>query len=428
MGIRLPQRLPFGGLVRGTLLTTSGLVARAGLQAAYLIVVSRWLGAESYGLFAGSVAAAILLMPLSGWGMGYVFTERASHSPGSHARLWSQVVSQGLLGGVLVAIAMVAIAGSAMAVRVDLGDMALLAIAELVALPLAQIASMALVALHRSDLAAMATCAVPAARLTGALGLVVMGWQSSVHSLVLSHCLASVLATALVMTWTRSVVHRHAAIDSAADIAPERRQLLKEGATYAAGAMASLTYIEVDKVLVLQLLGASVAGTYTAAFRVVSVLVLPITALVGNALPRLFAAERVGHGSSLSRRIAVAAIGYSLIAALLALLAAPLMPWVFGAEYRGSSHFVWLLAAWVPLAALHLSGATALVAAGGKTARLFVEATGLALVVLLNLLLLRRLGADGAIAALLAGESVMALACWLSLGHYRRRRSVPAAD
>jgi O-antigen/teichoic acid export membrane protein len=422
--MRFPYRLPFGGLARGTLLTTSGLVTRAGLQAAYLVVVSRWLGAESYGLFAGSVTAAILLMPLAGWGMGYVFTELASHGSGPATGLWPRIVSQALLSGVLVAVVVVALTGTAMSVRVDLADMALLAVAELVALPLAQIAAMALVAMNRSDFGALATCAVPAARLSGAIGLVAAGLSPSVHLLAMTHCLGSVVATVLVMALANRVVNGRANAVASAKALPGRLALLREGASYAAGAMASLTYVEVDKVLVLQLLGAGAAGTYTAAFRVTSVLVIPITALVGNALPRLFAAERAGQGSPLLRRIATAAIGYSVIGGLLALVAAPLMPLVFGAEYRGSSQFVTLLAAWIPLAALHLTGATALVAAGGKTARLVVEAAGLTLIVLLNLLLLPRLGVQGAIVALLIGELLMALACWLSLGHYRRMRAV----
>src|SRR3546814_17242400 len=57
-----------GRLGQNTLLGTGGLAIRALIQAGYLLVLSRWLGASGYGLFAGSVAVAILGAPLAGWG------------------------------------------------------------------------------------------------------------------------------------------------------------------------------------------------------------------------------------------------------------------------------------------------------------------------------------------------------------------------
>lgn len=45
-----------GRLGKSTILSSAGLGIRALIQAAYLLLISRWLGAEGYGLFAGIVA------------------------------------------------------------------------------------------------------------------------------------------------------------------------------------------------------------------------------------------------------------------------------------------------------------------------------------------------------------------------------------
>lgn len=414
----LPRlRVRLGGLGRNTLSTTFGLVLRAGLQAAYLVVLSRWLGAEGYGLFAGSVAAAILLAPLSNWGMGYVFTERLEHAPAQRGALWHAVLRQAVSNGLLLVVVAVAASVAFLHVRVSLADMLLLALAELLAVPLVHVATQALLALNRSGLAATVTCVVPALRLAGAIALLASDAPASVHAIAVTHCLGSIAGTALALVLAGRIAGRRAA----GHASPGWRALLHDGAPYAASALAGGAYFEVDKILILQLLGASAAGTYTAAFRVALVLVLPITALLGNALPRLFAAERLGHGTALLKRVVVASLGYAALAALCALAVAPLVPLLFGPGYADSARYMALLSAWVPLFALHMCGATALVAAGGKRARLAVESIGLALVVPLNLLLLPRFGAAGAIAALLSAEMVMAAACWWLLA--KRHRS-----
>jgi O-antigen/teichoic acid export membrane protein len=413
----LPRlRVRLGGLGRNTLSTTFGLVLRAGLQAAYLVVLSRWLGAEGYGLFAGSVAAAILLAPLSNWGMGYVFTERLEHAPTQRGALWRAVLRQAVSNGLLLVVLAVAASVAFLSVRVSIADMLLLALAELLAVPLVHVATQALLALNRSGLAATITCVVPALRLAGALALLASDVTSSVHAIAITHCLGSIAGTALALLLAGRIAGRRAP----GHAVPGWRALFHDGAPYAASALAGGAYFEVDKVLILQLLGAGVAGPYTAAFRVVLVLVLPVTALLGNALPRLFAAERLGKGTALLKRVVVAALGYGALAALGALAVSPLLPLLFGPGYADSARYMAGLSAWVPLFALHLCGATALVAAGRKRMRLAVESAGLALVVLLNLLLLPRFGAVGAIAALLSAEMAMAGACWWLLARHHR--------
>jgi len=188
-----------------------------------------------------------------------------------------------------------------------------------------------------------------------------------------------------------------------------------DGTPYAIGALVGTSYQEVDKVLLLQILGATVVGTYTAAFRVMSVFVLPVSALMAAALPRLFAAHGTPGGTKLLKTVTLAAVGYATVASIAAAIAAPLMPLVFGPGYVVSTKFLLMLSPWAFVFALHQSAAIGLTASDRQGARVLVESLGLALVVGMNLLLLRSVGVGAAVLSLLTTEVFMACGCWVMM-------------
>ena len=61
----------------------------------------------------------------------------------------------------------------------------------------------------------------------------------------------------------------------------------RQGTAYAVSNVAGTSYQEVDKIIMLLLLGAATVGSYTVAFRVASIFVLPLSALIGVFLPRM---------------------------------------------------------------------------------------------------------------------------------------------
>jgi O-antigen/teichoic acid export membrane protein len=210
------------------------------------------------------------------------------------------------------------------------------------------------------------------------------------------------------------------------DGAPSWRAMLplgttaREGTRYALGTTVGIGYQEIDKVLLLQVLGATVTGTYTAAFRVISVLVLPLYALMSAALPRLFAIHGSPEGRRMLKAITMAAVAYGLAAPMVAILIAPFMPKIFGQGFSDSTTYLLMLAPWVLPFALHQVAALGLTASGWQFPRVIVEATGLGVVIALNVLLLPGVGPSGAIVALLVAETLMAVACWLLLRRLQR--------
>lgn len=406
----LMMRLGIGRLGQNAVLSTVGLGTRAVIQAAYLIVLSRWMGAHGYGLFAGSVAAAIIIALVSGWGVTYVLTQQVAHDPTKSQALWATAILQVLLSGVLLTGVLMLGSGVALIERVDIRSMLLLGFAELIALPLVQVTTSLCLALERGVSAAVSTCLVPAFRLFAMIVAMATGVAATPDHVALLHFAGSVVGM-LVAIYLITRING----------APAWRKRLPwwnataDGTRYAVGSLVGTSYQEVDKVLLLQILGATVVGTYTAAFRVMSVFVLPVTALMGAALPRLFAAHGTPGGSRLLRTVTLAAVGYAAVASISAALVAPLMPLVFGHGYEVSTKYLLMLSPWAFVFALHQSAAIGLTASDRQGARVAVESLGLALVIGANLWLLRTVGVGAAVLALLAAEVFMAGGCWLMI-------------
>lgn len=405
--------LGIGRLGQNAMLSTVGLGTRAVIQAAYLIVLSRWMGAHDYGLFAGSVAAAIIISLISGWGISYVLTQEVSRDPTKSHGLWATAILQVSLSGVLLIGVLMLASSITLVERVDIRSMLLLGFAELIALPLVQVATSLCLALDRGVSAAVLMCLIPAFRLVAmsvALTVGLVGTPDHVASLHFAGSVVGLLVAIYLITQV--------------DGAPAWRKRLSwwnataDGTRYAVGSLVGTSYQEVDKVLLLQILGATVVGTYTAAFRVMSVFVLPIAALMGAALPRLFAAHGTPSGSRLLKTVTLAAVGYAAVASIAAAIAAPLMPLIFGPGYAVSTKYLLMLSPWAFVFALHQSAAIGLTASDRQGARVVVESLGVALVVGMNLWLLRTLGVGAAVLALLTAEVFMACGCWLMM---RRR-------
>jgi O-antigen/teichoic acid export membrane protein len=414
---RLPAseiRRGLGPLGRSTLLTTFGLGTRAVLQAVYLIVLSRSMGPEYYGLFAGSVAAAILLAPLSGWGVATVLTKWVGRDPSTASSLWCTGLLQTVLaGGALLALLYLGLLFLPLGLM-DVGPMLLIGVSELVALPVAQLATSVALATRRDVLTAVLISLTPMTRLLIVLVAMGVGCSSSPEHIAVLHSLGSiagmVAAFALVSrlisapTWHNRLSARAAAV---------------QGTPYAVGALVGASYQEVDKVLVLQIVGASAAGVYTTAFRVMSVLVVPIAALISAAMPRLFAARARADWRGQLRAVTGVAAAYGLLAAIVAALGAPFLPSVFGEEYAESTETLLALSPWAFTFALHQAGAAALTAANRQRERIFVESLGLIVVVTINFMCLGSVGIKAAVSALLIGEVFMATGCWLALRVFR---------
>ncbi len=413
---QLLARMGIGQLGQDALLSTAGLGFRALIQGAYLIVLSRWMGVTGYGLFAGSVAAAVLVGPLSGWGIAYVLTRHVALDPSKSRALWATALLQVAVSGMLLLVAFMTLSSYALVDRVHLNSMLLLGLSELIALPLANVASSLCLALGRGGMAALSMCLVPLFRLTVVIVAVLDGIAGSPDHVAFLHFGGSILGVSAALVLISGMVGLPA-WSARLPIVTAGSQ----GTKYAIGSMVGSSYQEVDKVLLLQILGATAAGNYTVAFRIMSVFLMPISALMGAALPRLFSHKGELVGSRILGAISFSAIGYAAIAGVIAMIVSPWMPRIFGEGFSESAGYLLMLSPWPVLYALHQTAAVGLTASDRQVARVGIEFSGLVLVAVVNLVLLESIGVTAAMVALLSAEILMACAGWYLL--LRRRRA-----
>lgn len=411
----IKRRFGFGRLGQNVIVFASGMGARAMIQAAYLILLSRWMGPEGYGYFAGSVAAAVILGPLAGWGVSFLIAGRVGRDPSTMGSMWATALTQIAFSGVvLVALVMAASVGL-LDHRVSTGAMLMLAVGELIALPVANVAAGLALAADKGSVAAVATCLVPAGRVVSVLLLMLAGSEVSPDLVACMHLLGSVVGAASALALMARIGAR-----------PEwaaRLPMLESAAvgfSHALGTLVGASYQEIDKVILLQTVDAATAGAYTVAFRAVALFVLPVTALLAVAVPRLLAAHGNNNEVALRRAVARSVVGYAFVAIVAALLAAPLLPAVFGAAYVDASRQMVLLVPWIGFFTLHQYLGVRLTTSGRQGARLAIESAGLLLLLAMNLRWIPTLGTAGAVISLLLAETLMILACGCVLARRRQ--------
>lgn len=395
-----------GRLGRNTILGTAGLGTRAVIQAAYLLIVSRWLGVEGYGLFAGSVALVILASPLANWGSGLLLTRHVSLNRNSSRAMWATALVQtGIIGSFLILAAM--IISAFLQQRLPILPMLLLAMSELLLLPLAHSTTSHCYALERGAASAASMCAIPAGRVLTMLCMIILEFPGTPEHAALAHFAGSVAGLGVALLLVTSI-----------DGAPAWRSRLpfgetfRKGTPYAVSSVAATSYQEIDKPLMLQSLGPAATGVYTIAFRVASIFVLPVSALINATLPHLISQKSGDNKRDTSRVMLMVASSYGLFAGMAMLLTAPLLPLVFGSAYEKATIYLSLLAPWPVLFATRQCLAARLTAFNRQRTRSMVETMGLAFVGLLNLALLPRMGESAAVISLLVTEVVVSLVFW----------------
>ncbi len=387
-----------GQLGRNTVYGTVGLGVRTVVQALYLVCISRWLGAEGYGLFAGSVALLTLCAPIASWGSLFLLPRYISQDRGKGRTMWATALVQtGAVGGLLVLVLLVV--STLLPQQLPMAPMLMLSISELILLPVTWAAASQCYALEQGKAAAFALCLGPAGRVFLLIGAMVAGIPTTPGNAAAAHFLGTVAAACAALV----LVARVDGWPAWRTRIPVR-QAMKEGTPYAASSVAGIGYQEADKFLMLQWLGPTAVGPYTVAFRVASIFLMPVAALISASLPRLMAREGTTDGTRTFRTVLLSGLAYGVLMGAAMLVVAPWMPRVFGSDYTWAAHCLAFFAPWPALYSLRQSLAMRLTTMHRQALRSTIEFVALAVVVVLNLSLLSRLGPEGAVVALLTAE------------------------
>ena len=386
-----------------TFIGSLGLFFRALIQAIYLVIVSRAIGVDGYGFFAGVVAVSILLSPLSGWGCSYVVTRKISAENISVNSILIPVLMQVIITGTFLLAIIASV--STLINYISLSVLLLIGISELILLPIVLVIANIGIALRKSIFAAIIACVVPVARLLSLLlVLVFMRNEITVDYVCWSYFAGSLSGIIVSMAYLFCI--------TGAPEFPKKiisTDMIKAGGPYAMGSAVSSSFMELDKVIVLHFLGSAALGLYSLAFRVSSIFILPLAAFGSVVLPRIFAGKVDHQWEGATKILLLFPLVYGVIAGAIMCALAPLVPLIFGNEFAESVNYLRLLALWPVLHGIRSCLGVGLVGAGLQSGRLLIELAGLITVVLLNVCLISKYGVVLTIYSLLASEFLMAI-------------------
>lgn len=383
------------GLAQNSALALVGDLAAKGGVLAVMMVAGRGLSTREFAVLATALATATLLSASLDIGSQTLLTRDGVAGPGVRGGLLRAlaVARLPLLGLALLGAAIVGIASGRLSEAL-----------ATVLIAAAGAAQLSLTGALRSaqDLRPEATAKLAAGVLTLAAAGVCVALAPRAGAMLLAVAAASVLALAPLFRAARLVVRR----------GPELRPwtALRRAAPLGAMALATLVYYRSGTIAL------SVFSTpaETARFAAASTLAWGLLC-VGNAvttglLPRLAHAGDAAERAAVTRRALVWMTALAiLLAALVALLARPLLVLVFGARYGDAADLLALLAAATALIAPAGILGTALVAVGRLRPLGIQVGASLAVNLLALVVLVPRFGAVGAVVATLACETVAAM-------------------
>jgi len=279
---------------------------------------------------------------------------------------------------------------------------------ELVCFPLTIIASYAFQTRERMGFAGAMYALVPASNLLAVALYFLLGHVRSLAGYLPWHAASSILAALL----------GHCLVSHLLRPGPARFSVTRRDASEAMG-FSLMRVVDnglgsLDKTLVLRLAGAEAAGIYTAAFRLVAVLALPVTSLAMAALPRLFRLGDLAEpdGKAFVRRLALFALGGGVLALIGVFVLSFALPLLLGPSFAKSAGFARWLCLFPLFFGLSSLGCNVLIASRLRRYRIGAQLAGLATLVVAMVASVPTHGLAGAAASLLAAHGVIVLTVW----------------
>lgn len=379
---------------------------RLGVQLALMFLVARYLGPSQFGEFAGIAALAVGLGTLSSFGLGFLVLGESARSAERGYALLTQAASVTWLSAFLLGGLYFWLCRSVLGSEASIRALVMVACSDFLLMPWLGLISNRIHGLGQVARSQMIVLLPISLRLLGVGACVMFAPSAGLELYAIVYvvgalaglCLSSILAGKNVAGFLR----------------PGRPEsgTLRQGAGYALMNFMAVNPGEIDKALALRMISPSDAGIYALASRGMSVVTLPVVAMVLSAQPRIFqqADSRTQSSSRLVAILLIVSLGYGLIAAcVLHFLAPPALQLAFGRQYTDIGKVVEAIAFVAPFMSLRFATGGILLALGRPIWRAGIEGFALLIFIGLALMLAPRYNTLGLIWALFGIEATMGL-------------------
>jgi O-antigen/teichoic acid export membrane protein len=415
--MRLTHRTPFlkagaNEMNRNTAWMMLGNGARVVIQALYFILMARNLGPKQYGVFVAVTAAVAVVSPFVGNGCASLMIKHVAQDRMQFAESLGNLLAVTLLSGLLLSALTAPVCLVLLPRQIAPAVIMMILVSDVLVFPYVGVAGVAFWSLERLGWAAALNIFASSMRLIG-IAVIVMLHRPTLIAWSLSYlvtsAVASMVALGCVLRFLGMPKLRLRRIKSE----------LWEGFHFSVGLSAQTIYNNIDKTMLARLGTLEGTGIYGAAYRLIDVAFLPVTALLSAAYPGFFRCGKDGihatmlYGQKLMKRI----LPYSLFVFAALMLGAPMVPRVLGREYYNAAEALRWLAVLPLVKTFHYFIADSLTGAGYQGLRTLVQLGIAAFNILVNLWIIPAYGWRGAAWSSIASDGLLALVLWLIATH-----------
>lgn len=408
MGLSIPK---LSGVNRSRLTyVLIGQTSRMLVQAALFVLLARVLGISEFGAFSAILAAALIISPFSNGGSAFLMVRSIARDRFTAASAWKLTCRLTVLGGVAFSLLATVVAVLIQLPVFDPLVVFLLFGSELVGAKLVEASGFLRQSL--GDIRAVAVFPVYLNALR--LGALLSAVGLSNGDLTLLPCAVAYFASSVGFGLVVLLISRREARRVPKSGTGFRFQL-RTGLSFALGIAAQNTYAEADKALLAQLGSPSAAGAYSAAAKIIEMAYAPVRAVATILYPKYFSRGGDGLGAALglSKQVALPVMGYGVLAMVVTVVAAPVVPAFLGDDYSPAVLVLQMLSPVLALRACSYLAADALTGSDHQIGRVIIQGTATFLNIGLCIWLIPKSGVLGAVWSTLATELFLALGLWL---------------
>lgn len=395
-----------GPIARATIKTSFVFGLRLITQAGFLLLITRLLGPNKFGAFAGVASLAVVLGTFSTFGTHWILLGEISKSRPARLRVLSYALPTTLICGstllgifVLSAWYLLNIGGLSLSGIIAIG------VAELLLIPLLTLISSELIAIEQTARSQVVQTLPLVLRVVAVVVVYQLNVTNALDAFAHGYGVAMVIALLISTYW---IPERWPHVSAWRLPSAKER---KDSLSFAFLNLTAMGPAEADKTLASKLLPLASAGIYSACSRVIGAATLPVVALMLASLPRLFrGSEGPGQApTSLQKWLIGCALVYGIALGIAFWICAPFLNYLFGNEFQGIEEVIRFMSLAVPAMTVRISAGSMLMARGFPWTRAIFEAVGIVTLCVGAFVLTIPWGLKGMTASIVCSEWVMAI-------------------
>jgi O-antigen/teichoic acid export membrane protein len=401
------KKIPRGQLAQNAILSLFWQGVRILLLTFWVIALARLLGAEGYGLYSGITGIAVALGCFSGLGLGLAMYQDVVITQQIFSARWQEALWITLISGFFFAFVFIALCAFIFS-KISLYTLVAIGFSELIFYPLMTTSAFAFASKLKIGWSSAMPSLMALFRCLAILIFFAVSNRKTIDEYVWYHLAATSMASLLIILLVKKILR------------PEPYPLklnsnnIRKGFSFCFSWASSNSIASLDKPIVLKLGDSEMAGLYSSSFRLATIFMQPIDALVNAATPKLFLSGANNHaGNPFIKYIFVSLIAYSFIAGIALLTLPKFFIWLLGPSFASAGNTIQLFSLLIPCYAMRVLGTHMLLTSNNFKLKLIAEMAGVCVLITLGAILIPTFGLQGAAIMAIMAELSIALICWV---------------